>query len=34
VVVAQDFNSFGQAILKKLIAEIAELPAPPTRPGG
>ena len=27
VVVAEDFNSFGQAIIKKLIAEIAELPA-------
>ena len=27
VVVAEDFNSFGQAIVKKLIAEIAELPA-------
>jgi Protein of unknown function (DUF1194) len=26
VVVAEDFNSFGQAIMKKLIAEIAELP--------
>jgi Protein of unknown function (DUF1194) len=26
VVVAEDFNSFGQAIVKKLIAEIAELP--------
>ena len=29
VTVAENFNSFGQAILKKLIAEIAELPAPP-----
>jgi hypothetical protein len=28
VVVAEDFNSFGQAIVKKLIAEIAELPQP------
>jgi hypothetical protein len=27
VIVAEDFNSFGQAIVKKLIAEIAELPA-------
>jgi hypothetical protein len=26
VIVAEDFHSFGQAILKKLIAEIAELP--------
>src|SRR4029078_995074 len=26
VIVAEDFNSFGQAIIKKLIAEIAELP--------
>ena len=26
VMVAEDFNSFGQAIVKKLIAEIAELP--------
>jgi hypothetical protein len=37
VVVAEDFNSFGQAIVKKLIAEIAELPASPTsqpRSGG
>lgn len=37
VVVAEDFNSFGQAIVKKLIAEIAELespPAPQTRPDG
>jgi uncharacterized protein DUF1194 len=37
VVVAEDFNSFGQAIVKKLIAEIAELEtpsAPQTRPGG
>ena len=29
VVVAEDFNSFGQAIVKKLIAEIAEAPLPP-----
>jgi hypothetical protein len=28
VVVAENFNSFGQAIVKKLIAEIAELPPP------
>ena len=37
VVVAEDFNSFGQAIVKKLIAEIAELPvpqAPATERGG
>jgi len=37
VVVAEDFNSFGQAIVKKLIAEIAELPparAPQGNPGG
>jgi hypothetical protein len=37
VVVAEDFNSFGQAIVKKLIAEIAELPqgqASQTTPGG
>jgi hypothetical protein len=37
VVVAEDFNSFGQAIIKKLIAEIAELPpaqAPQGNPGG
>ena len=27
VIVAENFNSFGQAIVKKLIAEIAELPA-------
>jgi hypothetical protein len=31
VIVAEDFNSFGQAIVKKLIAEIAE--APPPRAG-
>jgi hypothetical protein len=36
VVVAEDFNSFGQAIVKKLIAEIAELVPPARRnhPGG
>jgi len=36
VIVAEDFNSFGQAIVKKLIAEIAELPHPEiqTHPGG
>ena len=35
VVVAEDFNSFGQAIVKKLIAEIAEAPLPPaTKTGG
>ena len=37
VVVAENFNSFGQAIIKKLIAEIAELPpaqAPQANPGG
>ena len=37
VIVAEDFNSFGQAIVKKLIAEIAELPAAlafATSPGG
>jgi hypothetical protein len=37
VVVAENFNSFGQAIIKKLIAEIAELPAsqaPQPRSGG
>jgi len=28
VIVAQDFNSFGQAIIKKLIAEIALAPQP------
>ena len=37
VIVAESFNSFGQAIIKKLIAEIAENP-PPTghsaNPGG
>ncbi|MEA2978862.1 MAG: hypothetical protein QOF91_281 [Alphaproteobacteria bacterium] len=37
VIVAEDFNSFGQAIVKKLIAEIAELPtgqASRANPGG
>jgi Protein of unknown function (DUF1194) len=37
VIVAEDFNSFGQAIVKKLIAEIAELPpaqASQANPGG
>jgi len=36
VVAAENFESFGQAIIKKLIAEIAEAPAgaPPERPGG
>jgi hypothetical protein len=35
VIVAADFNSFGQAIIKKLIAEIAELPPrSDARPGG
>jgi hypothetical protein len=35
VIVAEDFNSFGQAIIRKLIAEIAEAPLPPPgRPGG
>jgi hypothetical protein len=37
VIVAEDFNSFGQAIVKKLIAEIAELPpahASQATPGG
>ena len=28
VIVAQDFNAFGQAIVRKLIAEIADFPAP------
>jgi len=27
--VAENFNSFGRAIVKKMIAEIASLPAPP-----
>jgi len=36
VIVAENFNSFGQAIVRKLIAEIAEAPPPRTgeRPGG
>ena len=35
VVVAEDFNSFGQAIVKKLIAEIADIRSPDhPRPGG
>ena len=35
VMVAEDFNSFGQAIVKKLIAEIADAGPPPrTKPGG
>ena len=34
VVVAENFDSFGQAIVKKLIAEIAELPAPKANSGG
>jgi hypothetical protein len=40
VIVAEDFNSFGQAIIKKLIAEIAELghsnldPSKRPHPGG
>jgi hypothetical protein len=35
VIVAEDFNSFGQAIIKKLIAEIAEAPRQPVAaPGG
>jgi hypothetical protein len=37
VLVAEDFNSFGQAIIKKLIAEIAEwrpAQAPRANPGG
>jgi hypothetical protein len=35
VVAAEDFNSFGQAIIKKLIAEIAEAPSRAgTQPGG
>ena len=28
VVVAEDFKSFGQALISKLVAEIAELPPP------
>ena len=35
VLVAEDFNSFGQAIVKKLIAEIADAGPPPrTKSGG
>ena len=37
VIVAENFNSFGQAIVKKLIAEIAETPLPSNAvraPGG
>jgi hypothetical protein len=34
VVVAQDFNSFGQAIVRKLIAEIAESAPRPSRMAG
>jgi hypothetical protein len=35
VIVAEDFNSFGQAIVKKLIAEIAEAgPSVHSKPGG
>lgn len=36
VIVAKDFQSFGEAIVKKLIAEIAALPSPTTavRDGG
>jgi hypothetical protein len=36
VIVAENFNSFGQAIVKKLIAEIAQAPQPrkSARPGG
>ena len=35
VIVAEDFNSFGQAIVKKLIAEIADAGLPlATKPGG
>ena len=35
VMVAEDFNTFGQAIVKKLIAEIAEAQPPAARqPGG
>jgi hypothetical protein len=33
VVVAEDFNSFGQAIIKKLVAEIALAPPPSKRQG-
>src|SRR5262245_23298198 len=35
VIVAENFNSFGQAIIKKLVAEIADVPRPAGRtPGG
>ena len=34
VVEAQDFNSFGQAIISKLIAEIAFAPRPNDLPRG
>ena len=34
VVVAEDFNSFGQAIIKKLIAEIADAGSLRALPGG
>ncbi len=34
VIVAEDFNSFGQAIIKKLIAEIALMPPPARSQGG
>lgn len=34
VIVAEDFNSFGQAIVKKLIAEIADAGTPPGLPPG
>lgn len=32
VIAAKDFNTFGDAILKKLIAEIADLPPEPSAP--
>ena len=32
VVAARDFETFGEAILKKLIAEIANVQPPPERP--
>ena len=32
VIAAMDFNTFGDAILKKLIAEIADLPPEPSAP--
>jgi hypothetical protein len=34
VVTAENFNSFGQAIVKKLVAEIAAAPLPAHPPGG